>query len=51
MMPVHNIYQRYSDCIGIWQSAYVKWYDHDRAGHKVRAGIWGWIADRIVRFA
>ena len=31
-----------------WHRAYVKWYDHHRAGHRVRAVIWGWVADRIV---
>lgn len=35
--------------IQAWQAAYNRWYDHDRAGHSVRAGVWGWAADRLVR--
>lgn len=30
----------------IWHAAYARWYDHDKAGHRVRAAIWGWVADR-----
>lgn len=29
-----------------WHRAYCRWYDHNRAGHRVRAAIWGWIADQ-----
>jgi len=29
-----------------WHHAYVRWFDHDRAGHRIRATLWGWIADR-----
>lgn len=29
-----------------WHRAYRRWYDHNRAGHRVRAAIWGWIADQ-----
>lgn len=32
-----------------WHRAYCKWYAHDLAGHKLRAAIWGFISDRIVR--
>ncbi len=32
----------------IWHAAYSRWYDHDRAGHRRRAAVWGWVADRIV---
>lgn len=35
----------------LWHGAYCAWYDHDRAGHGLRAALWGWFADRIVRFA
>ena len=31
----------------IWHAAYARWYDHHLAGHRIRAAIWGWIADRI----
>lgn len=34
-----------------WHGAYCAWYDHDRAGHRLRSLVWGWVADRIVRFA
>lgn len=34
----------------LWHNAYCRWYDHDRAGHRVRAAIWGRIADQIVRW-
>lgn len=35
----------------LWHHAYCNWYDRDRAGHRVRAIAWGWVADRLVRFA
>ena len=35
----------------IWHGAYCAWYDHDRAGNKIRAASWGWFADKIVRWA
>lgn len=31
-----------------WHSAYVRWYDHDRAGNGIRAAAWGWVADRLA---
>lgn len=34
-----------------WHGAYCRWYDHREAGHRVRAALWGWYADRIVRWA
>ncbi|NYD39926.1 hypothetical protein BJZ21_004041 [Nocardioides panaciterrulae] len=34
----------------LWHRAYCNWFDHDRAGHNVRAAVWGWLADRLVRF-
>ena len=36
---------------GVWHRAYCTWYDHDRAGHRLRAAVWGFFADRIVCFA
>lgn len=35
----------------IWHAAYSRWYDYDQAGATIRAHIWGWIADRLARFA
>lgn len=35
----------------LWHRAYCNWYDRDRAGHRVRAAAWGFIADRLARFA
>lgn len=35
----------------VWHRAYCNWYDHDRAGHRVRAAAWGFIADRLVHWA
>jgi len=34
-----------------WHRAYRIWYDADRAGSTIRAAAWGWIADRLVRWA
>lgn len=34
----------------VWHRAYVRWYDHDRAGHRRRAAVWGWVADRHTAF-
>jgi hypothetical protein len=31
-----------------WHAAYVRWYDHRKAGHCIRAAVWGWITDRIA---
>ena len=33
----------------VWHRAYQRWYVHDRAGQKLRAGLWGIIADGIAR--
>ena len=41
--------RRHSTMTALWHSAYCNWYDHDRAGHRLRATAWGWIADRLVR--
>lgn len=35
----------------LWHRAYCRWYDHRDRGHEVRAALWGWIADRLARFA
>lgn len=32
----------------LWHRAYCRWYDHDRAEHRIRARAWGWVADRLV---
>lgn len=32
-----------------WHRAYCRWYYHHTAGNKIRAAVWGWISDRIVR--
>lgn len=32
----------------VWHGAYIRWYDHREAGHRVRTAVWGWIADRLV---
>lgn len=31
-----------------WHRYYARWYDHRAEGHKIRAGIYGWITDRIA---
>jgi hypothetical protein len=33
----------------VWHRAYVRWYDHHYAGHRMRAAVWGRIADAICR--
>lgn len=33
----------------IWHAAYCRWYDHDRAGHALRASLWGRVSDAIAR--
>ena len=35
----------------IWQKAFNAWYDHKQAGHRIRAAVWGWVADRLCTFA
>lgn len=34
--------------IAAWHAAFCRWYDHDRAGHRARAALWGWVADRVA---
>lgn len=50
---MHHAKDCCDDTIGtrLWHPAYCAWYDQDRAGHRLRAAVWGWIADRIVRWA
>lgn len=31
-----------------WHKAFAAWYDHDEAGHRVRAFLWGQTADALV---
>ena len=35
----------------LWHRAYCNWHDRKREGHNLRAGVWGWVADRLVRWA
>lgn len=35
----------------LWHAFYCLWFDADRAGRRCRAAVWGWVADRLVRFA
>ncbi|MGZ6772825.1 MAG: hypothetical protein ACXVIQ_14625 [Ilumatobacteraceae bacterium] len=35
----------------LWHRAYCNWYDADRAGRKIRAAVWGFVADHLVTFA
>lgn len=34
-----------------WHHAFAAWYDHREAGHRWRAAFYGWLADRLVRWA
>lgn len=43
--------KRHDAGTAVWHRAYCNWYDADRAGHWLRATVWGWVADRLVRFA
>jgi hypothetical protein len=31
-----------------WHRFYCLWYDHRKAGHRIRAAVYGWITDRIA---
>lgn len=33
----------------VWHRLYIAWYDHDHAGHRVRAAVIGRIADAYAR--
>lgn len=35
----------------LWHTAWCRWFDHHRAGHRVRAAVWGWVADRLTGWA
>lgn len=41
--------KRHDAMTALWHRAYCSWYDHDRAGHGLRATVWGWLADRLCR--
>jgi hypothetical protein len=43
--------ERHDVGTALWHRAYCNWYDHGQRGRGVRARVWGWIADRLVRFA
>jgi hypothetical protein len=34
-----------------WHRAYCNWYDARAAGRSRRAAAWGFVADRLARFA
>lgn len=40
--------KRESLLAALWMNLYCWWYDADQAGHRRRAAVWGWCADRIV---
>lgn len=35
----------------VWHFAYRRGYDQRAAAHPRRSAVWGWIADRLVRWA
>lgn len=41
--------QAHDPLTALWHRSYCAWYDHDRAGHRRRARVWGWVADRLVQ--
>ena len=34
----------------IWHRMYVNWFDNHYAGNRVRAALWGFAADAVVRY-
>lgn len=34
-----------------WHRAWCNWYDARKIGHSGRAAAWGFLADRLARFA
>lgn len=50
---MHNAKNCCEGSIGtrIWHPFYCAWLDHGDAGHRVRAAVYGWIADRLARWA
>jgi len=34
----------------VWHGLYCRWFDARENGHTVRAAVWGWLADRVVRW-
>ena len=43
--------QRHPLGTAVWHQAYCRWYDQRAAGHRIRAAVFGFLADRVVRFA
>lgn len=46
--PVHTE-PALTGMLAVWHKAYARWYDHDRAGHRIRATAWGWVTDLVAR--
>jgi hypothetical protein len=40
--------ERITNMTDIWHAAFVRWFDHREAGHRIRAAVWGWVTDRIA---
>lgn len=38
---------RHDTATALWHRAYCNWCDADRAGHTLRARMWGFVADRV----
>lgn len=36
------------DSTDFWHVVWSRHYDHRKAGHRIRAAVWGWAADRII---
>jgi len=34
----------------VWHGLYCHWEDAAEDGHAIRAAVWGWLADRVVRW-
>lgn len=51
MIPCKCNDKKHTIGLALWHRAYCNWFDSDRAGRTTRAKVWGWIADRVVRFA
>jgi len=34
----------------VWHSLFCRWLDARDDGHTIRAAVWGWLADRVVRW-
>lgn len=42
---------RHNFATAVWHRAYCAWYDHRATGHRARAAVFGFVADRLCRFA